>query len=341
MLRSPARGCRARSEPTYIPITRRVQPPCPTSRVCPGHPCPPALRDLMGGPVHIGDCLEHVSEAPVQVQHGRTVGRLGPQALVDERRERRVEPLAQPSCGHRGPRQLVVPRVQRLERGEPGGCGVQRPAESPYVGRRGHRPSARLLGRHVLAGAEAAADETRRAGDAEVDQRRLARVGHHVGGSHVEVEVARGVQVVEGRGQLLAEVGQVGRRQPPRAEVDDLLEVVAHQRLHDDDRHGFADRLERAGQVRMGDRLEQVPFQQQPVAHPLHLHPVRSDGLRGGTAEPAPREHGVHVQRLPSRQQLLDHVAGRHLLPGRKHQRLGEDRHRATPAPRAISHRAA
>ncbi len=83
----------------------------------------------MGGPAHTASRVEHVSEPPVQVLHGGAIDRLGAQALVDQSRERGVQPLAQPSRRHGGPLELVVPRVPSTERRDSGGRRVQRPAE--------------------------------------------------------------------------------------------------------------------------------------------------------------------------------------------------------------------
>ncbi len=188
--------------------------------------------------------------------------------------------------------------------------GVQRRAEAPRIRRRRDDAAAGLLGRHVLLGPEARPHLAGRPGDAQVDQRRLAAVRHHVGGPDVEVEVAVRVQVLQRRRQLPAEVGQVGRRQPPRPPVDDLLQVVAHQRLDDHHRDRFLDHLEPAHQVRVAQRGEQAALQQQAVADARYVGPVRADRLGHGAAQPRGGEHGVHVERLPAGEQLLDDVAG-------------------------------
>ena len=275
---------------------------------------------------------------------GRSRGS-GQQAGVDDGGQLRVQPRPQPTHGYGGPLELLVTHGQRPERWSPGGRRVERPAEPPRVGGRRDQAAARLLGRHLLAGPEARPHLARGPGDAEVDERRLAAVGHHVGGPDVEVQVPLRVQVVQGGGQLPAEVGQVGRRQPTGA-LDlqpghELLEGVAHQGLHDHHRHRLADGLERPWQVRVRHRLQQVSLQQQPLPDPLHVGAVGADRLGHGAAQPAPGEHGVHVQGLPAREQLLDDVAGCHLLALGQHpgfRRDRRDRHRATTVPRASDH---
>ncbi len=94
-------------------------------------------------------------------------------------------------------------------------------AQPPHVGRRGQPAPARLLGREVAPRAGAGSAVAGTAGEAEVDQHGPAVVDDDVGGLHVEVQPVVAVQVAEHRGELAAELGDVGererrRRRPPR-----------------------------------------------------------------------------------------------------------------------------